>query len=618
MSSYELTEINNFETSTTYNSITVTPEITPGSGAVEKYYYGIEETDETMAYVNSDSSVARLSNTYAALEDVEFIESDEASYTFSNLQPNSSYTVYSYTIDENDIKSNVYQTNITTVEYENPTIDNVTHSVTLDSITVNVTASGGSNSISKYKYKIDESDWVESDSSSYTFNNLTDTTEYEIRIKVVDSEGVESTEYYEAITTEVYILPVVSSVTSSTTWNSITLTPSGTDGTNTIDHYEYSINDGAYQTSNVFSNLTENTSYNIKVKAIDTAGRESNVYEMNVTTDAYKLPTISVSTSATSNSITINVNATPGDGDIVSYHYSRDNGSNYQISSNNTYTFNGLTSETTFYIKVYVTDSNGRRSNIYTTNVTTEANTLANYIINNVYEEDGVNGLYYHDGLGTYSNANQEAGDNSYRFAGGDYQLTSKAISAGYTTVSMNTIFSPPPSVINLYCNGNKILIGFVCNSSHTRYYTTAYDETMQFNTYEEALNSAVNDGYLTKDNIKNFVCFGTNTTSCPAENLYRIIGIFEGQIKLIKWDYATTTMLGTDGDYATIQSGNNYSSDTGYLGKLDSYPWYFWNRANYNIAYNATGYYNVWNYSALNTVNLNKNYINYLESGLI
>ena len=31
MSSYELTEINNFETSTTYNSITVTPNITPGS-----------------------------------------------------------------------------------------------------------------------------------------------------------------------------------------------------------------------------------------------------------------------------------------------------------------------------------------------------------------------------------------------------------------------------------------------------------------------------------------------------------------------------------------------------------------------------------------------------------
>ena len=44
--------------------------------------------------------------------------------------------------------------------------------------------------------------------------------------------------------------------------------------------------------------------------------------------------------------------------------------------------------------------------------------TFANYIIENVYTEDGVNGLYYHDGIGTYTNANQEAGDNSYRYSG--------------------------------------------------------------------------------------------------------------------------------------------------------------------------------------------------------
>ena len=44
--------------------------------------------------------------------------------------------------------------------------------------------------------------------------------------------------------------------------------------------------------------------------------------------------------------------------------------------------------------------------------------TLASYIIENVYTEDGVNGLYYHDGEGTYTNADQEAGDNSYRYSG--------------------------------------------------------------------------------------------------------------------------------------------------------------------------------------------------------
>ena len=453
MSSYELTEVNSIDATTTYNSITVTPEVTPGSSSVDKYYYGIENTTDTVAY-NSTNKLTKLSNTLASVEDVNFIESDESSYTFSNLEPSSSYTVYSYTVDENKIKSNVYSTSITTNEYELPTVDSVSHSVTLDSITLNVTATKGSEEITKYMYSKDNgASWEESTSNTYTFNDLTDTTEYKIKIKAVDSLGQESTEYYEAITTEVYILPVISSVNAETTWNSITLTPSGTNGTNTIDHYEYSINNGAYQTSNVFNNLTDNHEYVVKVKAIDSIGRESNVYEMNVTTDTYRLPTISVSTSSTDDSITVNVNATPGDGSIVSYHYSRDNGSNYTTSSSNSYTFSGLTAGTTYYLKVYVTDSNGRTSSMYVSNITTESNTFANYIVNNVYTgTDGENGLYLHDGAGTYGA--QEAGDNSYRYAGA---------------------------------------------------------------------------------NPNNYVCFGSDEKTCPTDNLYRIIGVFDGQVKLIK-----------------------------------------------------------------------------------
>ena len=84
-----------------------------------------------------------------------------------------------------------------------------------------------------------------------------------------------------------------------------------------------------------------------------------------------------------------------------------------------------------------------------------EPNTLANYIINNVYTgTDGDNGLYYHDGIGSYTNADQEAGDNSYRYSGAD---------------------------------------------------------------------------------PNNYVCFGSNDIHCPEDNLYRIIGIFENEIKLIK-----------------------------------------------------------------------------------
>ena len=479
MSSYELTQINNIDATTTYNSIDATLDLTSGSAPVSKYYYGIE----------------KVNNTRSA-ETVEYIESDNPNYKFSNLEANTEYTIYSYVVDENKIKSNVYETNVTTAEYQIPTVDTVGHSVTLNSISLTVNASNGSNEIVKYMYSKDNGNsWEESTSNTHTFNNLTDSTQYNIKVKVVDREGVASTEYYEAITTEIYILPVVASVNATTTWNSITLTPTGTNGTNTIDHYEYSINNGAYQISNVFSNLTDNTNYTIRVKAIDTAGRESNVYETTVRTDAYRLPTISVTTSSTTNSITINVNATPGDGSIVSYHYSRDDGSNYTTTSSNSYTFNGLTGNTTYYLKIYVTDSNGRTSTFYSTNITTKSAILAEYIINEVYTGvDGENGLYYHDGVGTYTNADQEAGDNSYRYAGA---------------------------------------------------------------------------------NPNNYVCFGSDVASCSSDNLYRIIGVFGNQVKLIK----------------NTSIGNNYWSGSS---------------ASRN---------NNWNYSALNTIYLNQNYLNNIGS---
>ena len=108
---------------------------------------------------------------------------------------------------------------------------------------------------------------------------------------------------------------------------------------------------------------------------------KSNVYETTVRTDTYKLPKISVSTSATENSITVRVNATPGDGNIVSYHYSRNDGSNYTSSSNSSHTFSGLTSGTTYYLKVYVTDSNGRTSTVATR---TQATTYVNPSVSNV------------------------------------------------------------------------------------------------------------------------------------------------------------------------------------------------------------------------------------------
>ena len=155
--------------------------------------------------------------------------------------------------------------------------------------------------------------------------------------------------------------------------------------------------------------------------------------------------------------------------------------------------------------------------------------TFADYIINEVYTEDGVNGLYFHDGVGTYANANQEAGDNSYRYSGA---------------------------------------------------------------------------------NPNNYVCFGSDAATCPNDNLYRIIGLFDDDqdgiynIKLIKYDYANSNLLGTNGSYNTATFIK--TSSTYYKGNLTTINRYSWN--------NNTGT-NNWSESNLNAINLNVNYWNNLGS---
>ena len=162
------------------------------------------------------------------------------------------------------------------------------------------------------------------------------------------------------------------------------------------------------------------------------------------------------------------------------------------------------------------------------------SNTLACKVAT-TYTIDGENGLYFHDGQGTYGA--QEAGDNSYRFSGA---------------------------------------------------------------------------------NPNNYVCFGLGAEAegtCANDNLYRIIGLFDDdkdgnyQIKLIKADYTTSDMLGTNGrDYNGVY---RYGTSR-YKGRMDTstiagYSW------NYDTSVSSGS--NNWTTSEFNTINLNTNYWNYLGS---
>lgn len=124
-------------------------------------------------------------------------------------------------------------------------------------------------------------------------------------------------------------------------------------------------------------------------------------------------------------------------------------------------------------------------------------------------------------------------------------------------------------------------------------------------------LEAGDNSYRYTGSNPSNYVCFGTDASSCPGDNLYRIIGVFEDNVKLIKYDYGNVKELGNNVDY---QGSSRTPNSDYYNGALSRVPEYYWNNDNYNNTYNSTGYYNVWKYSALNTNNLNYLYINNFE----
>ena len=116
-------------------------------------------------------------------------------------------------------------------------------------------------------------------------------------------------------------------------------------------------------------------------------------------------------------------------------------------------------------------------------------------------------------------------------------------------------------------------------------------------------------------ESVNNFICFGSTTSPCPTDNLYRIIGVFgennhgvtgKQLVKLIKYDYATSNLLGTDGDY----KGSEAPDTNYYEGSLSSVNTYYWNYKN-NTTINDGAGSNIWSTSLLNKINLNTNYLN-------
>ena len=257
---------------------------------------------------------------------------------------------------------------------------------------------------------------------------------------------------------------------------------------------------------------------------------------------------------------------------------------------------------------------------------------LANCIISlGAPDVFGATKVYHHD-----ANLVNGANDNSYRYAGGDNTCTfnGKNVQGAYSNATFGasnendckkvytiksddlTIWADN-SVTRLLSDEKPVVWSEeACKTTDGENVSIGFDRG-NFNPVTEA--TCKGKSYIVKTDdltarvanlnmeyagvgkwsrVNNFVCFGSTTNPCPTDNLYRIIGVIDGKVKLIKYDYATSALLGTDGDYTSSSTPNS----TYYKGSLTSIDTYYWNNVTKE---------NTWSESNLNKINLNTNFIN-------
>ena len=132
-----------------------------------------------------------------------------------------------------------------------------------------------------------------------------------------------------------------------------------------------------------------------------------------------------------------------------------------------------------------------------------------------------------------------------------------------------------PPKVLSEVCNDGGVLSSCIIDLSNK---STSIITGIYYHDSSLAGGAGDNSYRYAGSNPNNYVCFGSDDEICPLENLYRIIGVIDGKVKLILADAATTDMLGTDGGYLGdyINSGwdsENYKNN-GDLSKIGVYYW--------------------------------------------
>ena len=243
-------------------------------------------------------------------------------------------------------------------------------------------------------------------------------------------------------------------------------------------------------------------------------------------------------TNVTGSSVTLDISATSENGSITTYYYSLNDNEEYQETTTNPITINDLNTLTEYKISIYAIDSTNARSNIYEVMVSTtdESGPVINSVsVSNITTS----------GFTLTVDATSDIGIKRYHYIIESENIAGTSVSNSYTfnALTDSTIYNISVFVIdnndnksnnyNISVETDTLLLladwvigeyNGIQGNNGIYYHTSSLANSARDNSYRYA-----------GANPNNYVCFGSTAAICPNDNLYRIIGVFGNEVKLIK-----------------------------------------------------------------------------------
>ena len=190
----------------------------------------------------------------------------------------------------------------------------------------------------------------------------------------------------------------------------------------------------------------------------------------------------------------------------------------------------------------------------------TSLGNFAEYITQTLYTgTDGDNGLYYHDGIGTYTNADQEAGDSSYRYSGAN---PNNYVCFGATGADCQNEDNQY-RIIGVFNDQVKLIKA----TSYGRY---AWER--DYNTQGNTWDASTKPDIYTTLNETYYNTLGSEWQNLIAESTWQVGGMSYSDTSTAKQYYDVEVGTGQSGYEETMKIGLMYVSDYGYGASFEKW----------------------------------------------